>query len=391
MANLKSDPVALAQALIRCPSVTPAEAGALGILEDVLAPAGFACRRMPFSEPGTPDVDNLFARFGDGDPHLCFAGHTDVVPTGDEGLWTHPPFAADIVDGWLFGRGAVDMKGAIAAFAAAVLQALEEHGGTLPGSVSFLITGDEEGPAVNGTVKMLEQLKAESQVPDHCVVGEPSNPSVIGDAIKIGRRGSHSGRLSITGLQGHVAYPDKARNPVKGLLAVLNSFMAEPLDAGTEQFAASNLEITSVDVGNPATNIIPASAEARFNIRFNDRHTARSLESRLRKQASDALTGTGLKHDLSFSGNAEAFVTAPGPLIDALSQVIHTVTGQRPELSTGGGTSDARFITNYCPVIEFGLVNETIHQVDERTSVADLQAVTEIYKRFILRYFEVFG
>ncbi len=391
MANPKSDPIALAKSLIRCPSVTPAEAGALGVLEDALAPAGFVCRRMPFSEPGTPDVDNLFARFGDGSPHLCFAGHTDVVPTGDESLWTHPPFAADIVDGWLFGRGAIDMKGAVAAFAAAVLQILEENGNTVPGSVSFLITGDEEGPAVNGTIKMLEILKAENQIPDHCILGEPSNPTQIGDAIKIGRRGSHSGHLSVKGVQGHVAYPEKARNPVKGLLAVLNSFMAEPLDAGSEQFAASNLEITSVDVGNPATNIIPAMAEARFNIRFNDRHTAMSLESRLEKQASEALAGTGLKHELSFSGNAEAFVTAPGPLIDALTEVVYAVTGRRPDLSTGGGTSDARFITNYCPVIEFGLVNKTIHQVDERTPVADLQAVTDIYKRFILRYFEVFG
>lgn len=391
MTNPKSDPIALAQALIRCPSVTPADAGALGVLEDALAPAGFVCRRMPFSEPGTPDIDNLFARFGDDGPHLCFAGHTDVVPTGDEGLWTHPPFAADIVDGLLFGRGAIDMKGAVAAFMAAVLQALDENGGTLPGSVSFLITGDEEGPAVNGTIKMLETLKAENQIPDHCILGEPSNPSQIGDAIKIGRRGSHSGHLSVKGVQGHVAYPEKARNPVKGLLAVLNSFMAEPLDAGTEQFAASNLEITSVDVGNPATNIIPAMAEARFNIRFNDRHTAKSLESRLERQASEALAGTDLRHELSFSGNAEAFVTAPGPLIDALTEVVHAVTGRRPELSTGGGTSDARFITNYCAVIEFGLVNKTIHQVDERTPVADLEAVTDIYKRFILRYFEVFG
>ncbi len=391
MTNLKSDPIALAQALIRCPSVTPAEAGALGVLEDALAPAGFVCRRMPFSEPGTPDVDNLFARFGDDGSHLCFAGHTDVVPTGDEDLWTHPPFAADIVDGWLFGRGAIDMKGAVAAFAAAVLQVLDENGGTLPGSVSLLITGDEEGPAVNGTIKMLEALKGENQIPDHCILGEPSNPSQIGDAIKIGRRGSHSGHLSVKGVQGHVAYPEKARNPVKGLLAVLNSFMAEPLDTGTEQFAASNLEITSVDVGNPATNIIPSMAEARFNIRFNDRHTAKSLEAHLRTQASEALAGTDLKHELSFSGNAEAFVTAPGPLIDALSEVVHAVTGRRPELSTGGGTSDARFITNYCPVIEFGLVNKTIHQVDERTPVADLQSVTDIYKRFILRYFEVFG
>jgi succinyl-diaminopimelate desuccinylase len=384
------DPVALAQGLIRCPSVTPAEGGALDLLESVLKPAGFACHRLPFSAPGTPDVDNLLARVGEGAPHLCFAGHTDVVPPGDEGLWSHPPFAGEVADGWLYGRGAVDMKGAVAAFAAAVLGLLEDRGGTLPGSVSLLITGDEEGPAVNGTVKVLEWMAANGHTPDHCLLGEPSNPAALGDAIKIGRRGSHSGRLTVTGTQGHVAYPEKALNPIPGLLAVLNRFLAEPLDHGTNQFAASNLEVTSIDVGNPAENIIPARAEARFNIRFNDLHRAETLVARLRDEAAEALSDTGLGHELTFSGNAEAFVTKPGPLVDALSAVVEDVTGRTPELSTGGGTSDARFIFSYCPVVEFGLVNATIHQVDERTSIADLEALTVIYRRFIARYFEVF-
>lgn len=386
-----SDPVALTQALIRCESVTPEDAGALGVLEEALAPSGFSCVRMPFSEPGTPDVDNLFARIGAKGPHLCFAGHTDVVPTGDAALWTHPPFSANIVDGVLYGRGAVDMKGAVGAFAAAALQVVAEIGDALPGSISLLITGDEEGPAINGTVKMLRQLEARGEIPDHCVVGEPSNPKALGDEIKIGRRGSHSGRLTVTGIQGHVAYPEKARNPVKGLLAVLNRFLAEPLDAGTEQFAASNLELTSIDVGNPATNIIPPKAEARFNVRFNNCHTAAGLEALLSRQAEEALAGSGLAFSLKFAGNAEAFVTEPGPLIHTLGEVIGEVTGRRPNLATGGGTSDARFIANYCPVIEFGLVNETIHAVDEHTTVKDLQALTEIYRLFIHRYFETFA
>ncbi len=385
------DALYIARALIRCPSVTPEEGGAIDTLVSLLEPAGFACHRLPFADRDTPDVDNLFARIGSKGPHLCFAGHTDVVPAGDEAAWTHPPFGADVADGLLYGRGAVDMKGGIACFAAAALSWLADTGDTFPGSISFLITGDEEGPAINGTAKVLEWMKHEGHAPDHCLVGEPSNPHAIGDEIKIGRRGSMNGELTVTGRAGHAAYPQLAANPIPGLMSVLGAFLAEPLDTGNDNFAPSNLEVTTIDTGNRAVNVIPAAVTAKFNIRFNNEQTAQGLKDLLRGQAHDTLSGTGLDFDLTFSPSGDAFVTEPGPLIEVMTDAVKAATGKAPALSTGGGTSDARFIKDYCPVIEFGLVNETIHQTDERTPVADLETLTAIYRDFIGRYFAAFA
>jgi succinyl-diaminopimelate desuccinylase len=384
-----NNPVALAQALVRCQSVTPIEGGALRLLEQVLAPAGFHCHRLPFSAPDTPDVDNLFARIGGGGPHLCFAGHTDVVPPGDVTRWTHPPFGAVIADGFLYGRGAVDMKGNIACFLAATLDFLSDPSRLGQGSISFLITGDEEGPAVNGTVKVLDWMAAHGHTPSACLVGEPSNPERLGDAIKIGRRGSLNGRLVVRGKQGHSAYPHVANNPIRGLARVASALQSLRLDDGTDTFAPSNLEIVAIETGNPAYNVIPAVAELRLNVRYNDRHTFGSLETLLHKTALTALDGSGLELEASFHGNADAFVTKPGPLVDTMVAAIRSETGRSPELSTSGGTSDARFVKDYCQVIEFGLVNKTIHAVDERVAVADLGALTSIYRSFLDRYFAV--
>jgi succinyl-diaminopimelate desuccinylase len=381
------DPVALTQALVRCPSVTPKEGGALDLLQRVLEPAGFTCHRLVMREPGTLDVDNLFARIGSGRPHLCFAGHTDVVPPGDAAAWTHPPFSGDIADGHVWGRGAVDMKGNIACFVAAALAFLEDPGALGQGSISLLVTGDEEGPSVNGTVKVLRWMAEHGHVPDCCLVGEPSNPERIGDAIKIGRRGSLNGRIVISGRQGHSAYPHLACNPVPGMAKVVAALLAEPLDQGSEHFAPSNLEVVSVDTGNPAYNVIPARIELKLNIRYNDRHTARSLERHVREQVAAALAGTDLTAELAFHGNADVFVTEPGPLVDTMVAAVEDVCGRRPELSTSGGTSDARFVKDYCPVIEFGLVNKTIHATDERAAIADLEQLTAIYRRFLERTF----
>ena len=385
------DALEIAQALIRCPSVTPAEAGALTYLQGVLEAAGFACHRLPFSEAGTPDVDNLFARIGNGAPHICFAGHTDVVPPGDEADWSHPPFAAEIADGVLYGRGASDMKGGVAAFAAAALAFAADKKDALPGSISLLITGDEEGPSINGTKKVLDWMAEGEQIPDHSVVGEPTNPEALGDSIKIGRRGSLYGHITVTGEQGHSAYPHLAANPIPGLLAVMNAFHAEPLDEGSEHFAPSDLQITSIDTGNLAPNVIPARAAARFNVRYNDIHTAERLETLLRKQAEAALEGNGLHLKFEVHRSSPSFLTPANDLIDVMQGAVEEVTGRRPERSTEGGTSDARFIMEHCPVIEFGLVNTTIHQVDENTSIKDLEDLTKIYNCFIGRYFEAFA
>lgn len=389
MTHAPHDPVAYTQALVRCQSVTPAEGGALTLLESLLAPAGFACHRLPFSGPGTPDVDNLFARIGGGGPHLCFAGHTDVVPTGDVSRWTHAPFGAVVADGYLYGRGAVDMKGNIACFLAAALDFLADPARLGQGSISLLITGDEEGPAVNGTVKVLEWMAAHGHTPTACLVGEPSNPERLGDAIKIGRRGSLNGRLLVRGKQGHAAYPAMANNPIRGLTRVAAALQALRLDEGTEVFAPSNLEIVAIETGNPAYNVIPASVEARLNVRYNDRHKAKSLEALIRREALAALAGSGLELEATFSGNADAFVTKPGPLVDTMIAAAQAETGRTPELSTSGGTSDARFVKDYCPVIEFGLVNKSIHAIDERVAVADLVALTRIYRAFLERFFKV--
>jgi succinyl-diaminopimelate desuccinylase len=391
MTALGDKALQLAQSLIRCESVTPADAGALDVLVQALKPARFTCWRLNFKDEGSPPVDNLYARVGDGPPHLCFAGHTDVVPPGDANGWRHPPFAAEVADGMLYGRGAADMKGAIACFIAAALDYVKSRGRELDGSISILVTGDEEGPAVNGTRKVLAWMKEQGERPDHCLVGEPTNAKRIGDAIKIGRRGSLNGKLTVAGTQGHVAYPHLASNPVKGLIKILARLYDSPLDYGSAHFSPSNFEVTSIDVGNPTVNIIPASAEARFNVRFNDRHEAGALKTRLREEAGAALSGMELSFSLEFEPHAESFLTAPGPLDALFSEAVREVTGLTPSLTTDGGTSDARFIKDYCPVIEFGLTTASIHKADEHAAVADLEQLTAIYRRFIALYFQTFG
>ena len=384
---MTADPIELTARLIACPSVTPAEGGALAFIERTLEAGGFTVHRVTFSEPGTPDVENLYARIGSGGPHLMFAGHTDVVPPGEAAAWRHDPFGGTIDEGQLYGRGAVDMKGGIGCFMAAALDHLAAHGGRPKGSISFLITGDEEGPSVNGTEKLVAWAAARGERFDHCILGEPTNPARLGDMIKIGRRGSLSAVITVTGRQGHVAYPHLAANPIPPLIAVLAALTAKPLDAGTDHFDRSNLEITSIDVGNGATNVIPQRAVARLNIRFNDQHSLASLktwiESVVAKAATEAITT-----EIGYArGNSESFLTQPGAFVDMVAGAIAEVTGTRPQLSTSGGTSDARFIKNYCPVVEFGLVGATMHAVDERVPVADLVALTAIYRRIIDRYF----
>ncbi len=378
--NDLADPVALTRALIRCPSVTPADQGALAVLEDALGRLGFRCHRLTFEEPGTAPVGNLYARLGDSAPNLAFAGHTDVVPPGDLAAWRVDPFAGVIEGGQLYGRGAVDMKGAIGAFVAATARFLAEH--RPAGSISFLITGDEEGPAVNGTKKLLGWLKERGVGLDACVVGEPTNPTRLGEMIKIGRRGSLTGWLTVPGVQGHAAYPERADNPIPRLLAMLAALTAEPLDGGSAYFQASDLVITSIDVGNQASNVIPGAARALFNVRFNDRHSASSLEARLRQR----LDAVGGRFELRTEASGEPFVTQPGPFSELLESVIERELGVTPELSTSGGTSDARFIKDACPVVEFGLVGATIHQVDERVDVADLEALTRIYQALLASF-----
>jgi len=386
-----TDALSIARDLVRCPSITPADAGALGVLETLLKAAGFETHRITFSEPGTADIDNLYARIGSQAPHISFAGHTDVVPPGDEAAWTVGAFSGEVKDGFLYGRGTVDMKGGIACSVAAVLQYLGDHGG-MPredgkGSISFLITGDEEDISVNGTVKLLQWAAARGEKFDHCVLGEPSNVETLGDCIKIGRRGSLSGTLYVEGIQGHVAYPHRALNPVPDISRLIVALSDEPLDQGSAQFQASNLEFTSVDVGNPTSNVIPGQARAKFNIRFNDLHTQVTLrelvEARLAKAAGNRIKA----HIVWEPSNSNVFVTKPGAFTDLAVAAIEEITGRQPELSTSGGTSDARFISHYCPVIEFGLVGQTMHQIDERTPVADLEKLTKIYCGILDRYF----
>jgi len=391
MSTIGDKAVAIAQSLIRCESVTPADAGALDALAEALKPARFAVERLTFNDHGSPRIDNLFARIGDGPPHLCFAGHTDVVPPGDAKLWAHPPFAAEIAGGRLYGRGASDMKGAIACFAAAALDYAKARGRDIDGTISLLITGDEEGVAINGTRKVLQWMKEHGERPDHCLVGEPTNVKRLGETIKIGRRGSLNAKLKITGVQGHVAYPHLASNPVKGLVRVLARLYDSPLDYGSAHFSPSNLEVTSVDVGNPTTNLIPAQAEARLNIRYNDKHSPSSLEAFLREQAALALSGSNLNFSFEFESPSHSFLTDPGPLDAILSEAVREITGVTPSLDTGGGTSDARYIKDYCPVIEFGLLTGTIHKADENVTLADIEQLTAIYRRFIELYFETFG
>lgn len=385
--------------LIQCPSVTPAEGGALTVLQHRLEALGFTVTRRTFSAPGTPDVENLYARLGNKSPNLCFAGHTDVVPVGDPQSWSVDPFSGDVKDGSMFGRGAVDMKGGIACFLAAVEQYLKGIG-EVPGSLSFLITGDEEGPAVNGTRAILDWLIEKGEQIDACVVGEPTNPQMIGDAIKIGRRGSVSGTITVRGVQGHAAYPHLADNPIRGLLGLLDSLLAEPFDDGTQDFQPTNLEVTSIDVGNSAFNVIPEQAAARFNIRFNDIWTADSLKEEIERRLSEASHDFRLRPPIAGEQRTPAnwtvtyaerpshvFLTRDEKLISALSHAVETKSGKVPALSTGGGTSDARFIKDICPVVEFGLVGQTMHQIDERVALEDLDTLTAIYRCFIEGFF----
>jgi succinyl-diaminopimelate desuccinylase len=376
------DPVAFAADLIRIPSVTPADLGALDLLQGQLERLGFLCRRYRFE-----DVDNLYARLGTAAPNLCFAGHTDVVPSGDARKWSHDPFAGLIEDGMLKGRGAADMKGAIAAWVAAVAAHLAEHGPPA-GSLSFLITGDEEGVAINGTKKLLAAISAEGEVLDHCLVGEPTNPETMGTMIKNGRRGSLNCTLTVTGVQGHVAYPHLAANPVRSLVGLLARLMDHELDNGAPGFQPSNLEVVTVDVGNPASNVIPEVASARFNIRFNTSHTGESLSQWIGlivAEVQATYPRCTIRADIMVSG--EAFFTKPSAFTDLIQQAVRAVTGTDPELSTTGGTSDARFIKDFCPVVEFGLVGATMHQVNERVAVADVTTLTAIYRRVIEGYF----
>jgi len=369
-----SDPLTLARALIRRPSVTPEDAGAIDLLIDALTPMGFVCHEIR-SATGGPEIRNLYARRGTGGPNFCFAGHTDVVPPGQG--WSVDPFAAEVIDGRLFGRGAADMKGGIACFVAAVAQFLAE--GEPSGSISLLITGDEEGRAIDGTVKVLDWLTARGETIDACLVGEPTNPRHLGEMIKIGRRGSLNARLRVIGTQGHSAYPHLADNPIPRLIEILRRLTEAPLDQGTDHFQPSTLALTTVDVGNPATNVIPAEARAGFNIRYNDLHSGLSLTRRIEQVARES----GGQVEVSVEISGEAFLTPPGRLSDSLIAAIRAETGLTPDLSTSGGTSDARFIRSVCPVVEFGLVGQTIHKADENVAVADLTGLTAIYRRLL--------
>jgi succinyl-diaminopimelate desuccinylase len=377
------DPVRLAQELITRPSVTPHNEGALEVLTRALEGLGFTCERMAFADQNKPQVENLYARLGTGAPNFCFAGHTDVVPVGEG--WTTEPFKAEIVEGRLYGRGAADMKSAIAAFTAAAAQYIAKHGPPR-GSISLLITGDEEGDAVNGTVKVLERLAARGEKLDACVVGEPTNPTKLGQMIKIGRRGSLSGKLVVYGTQGHSAYPHLADNPIPRIMKMLSALIAQPLDDGSAHFQPSTIAITTLDVGNTASNVIPGVARAAFNIRFNDKHSGESLKKWLRETL-DA-SADGGQYDLQVSVSGESFITMPGPLTTLVEGAVKSVLGVTPELSTTGGTSDARFIKNACPVCEFGLVGQSMHKADEHCLVADIESLSRIYLSILEGYFK---
>ncbi len=382
-----SDCLTIAQALIRCPSVTPEDGGALSYLVELLSAHGFKIERPVFHEEGTPSIKNLYAIIGEGEPCLVFAGHTDVVPVGDEIRWTHPPFSGVIENGVLWGRGAQDMKGGVAASIAAVLQYVQAHGVPQKGSIAFLITGDEEGSAINGTVKLLKWAVERGFVFSHCVLGEPTNPNFMGEMIKIGRRGSLSGEIVVHGKQGHVAYPHLAVNPIPQMAQLVLALKAAPLDEGTADFAPSNLEITSVDVGNFAANIIAAKAHIRFNIRFNTLWTPQTLESEIRKRLLE-FGDNNVKVEINFKPtNAVAFITKQGKFTDLVRDAVEYITGKIPEISTSGGTSDARFIKDYCEVVECGLVGNTMHQINERAEVKDIKTLTQIYSKIIELYF----
>jgi len=387
MKNRSTDPLPILENLVRCPSVTPQEGGAIDYLEKLFLTHGFQCNRLVFKDQATPDIDNLFARIGKKGPHLCFAGHTDVVPPGDVKDWTHPPFAAFNDGKVLYGRGATDMKGSIAAFAAAAIDWVKQADGKFPGSVSFLITGDEEGPAINGTRKVLAWMKENGHVPDHCLVGEPSCTDKLGDTVKVGRRGSLSFAVTVEGKQGHVAYPAKADNPLPKLCRFLDRIASTPLDSGNEHFDPSTLAITTIDVGNPAGNVIPNRATAKFNIRFNTEHSAESLRTWVDEQIAAVTAELGGTFKVQSSEAADAFITEPGSFVGLVLDAIERETGLTARLSTSGGTSDARFVKDYCPVLEFGPTNATIHQVDEQINIAELRSTADVYAAIIDNYF----
>jgi succinyl-diaminopimelate desuccinylase len=378
------DAIELARAMIRCNSVTPIDGGAQDVLKTALEGLGFDCELVTFSDDGTPDVQNLYARFGNAGPNFCFAGHTDVVPVGDEDAWVVDPFGGEIKDGTLFGRGAVDMKSAIGCFADAASQFLAARNGDFDGSISFLITGDEEGPAINGTKKLLAWAQDKGESWDACVVGEPTNPKDMGEMIKIGRRGSLNGKLTVYGTQGHTAYPHLADNPIHRLARMVDALTSAELDQGSDHFQASTLQFSTIDVGNPATNVIPARANATFNVRFNDLHTSADVEAWAREK----LDGIGGDYDLDVYVSGESFLTPPGRLSEILSAAVKEVTGKDPDLSTTGGTSDARFIKDYCPVAEFGLVSQTMHKANESVAVEDMQTLTKIYLTVLENFFD---
>jgi succinyl-diaminopimelate desuccinylase len=381
------DPVQLAAKLVRCPSVTPIDAGALDILQQALEGLGFRCTRLAFSSEKGGRVENLYARWGTGVPNFCFAGHSDVVPIGLMEDWSFPPFSGEVKRGFLYGRGASDMKGAIAAFVAAAERFLIKNGKHLEGSVSFLITGDEEGPAKNGTIRVLEWLEEKGEKIDFCLVGEPTNPKTLGEMIKNGRRGSLNITITVQGRQAHVAYPERGENPVPGLTRILNVLENYIWDQGTECFPPSNLEVTNLDAGTGAFNVIPAKAAAKFNIRFNNLHTSQSLIGKVEQLC----VGTGIPHVLDFQIIGEAFLTEAPVLIKAVSKAVEEVTGKAPELSTSGGSSDARFIKDMCPVIEFGLTGETIHAIDERVRIGDIENLSRVYEKVLTNIFAKAG
>ncbi|HEX4862395.1 MAG TPA: succinyl-diaminopimelate desuccinylase [Rhizomicrobium sp.] len=379
------DPVELAQRLIRCPSVTPKDEGALDVLETALTPLGFACHRLRFEQEGTPPIDNLYARIGSGEPNFCFAGHTDVVPPGDKALWRHDPFAGEIRDGTLYGRGAADMKSAIAAFVHAAQRHLAS--GAPKGSISLLITGDEEGPAINGTTKVLDWLKSRGEVLSHCIVGEPTSVSRAGDMLKIGRRGSLTTRVAVRGVQGHVGYPAKARNPIPAMAALVQRLSSHVLDEGTAHFEPSTLSFTTLDVGNPAGNVIPAEARAQFNIRFNDSQSPDGLKRWIEGEAQAARTASGCEVELKFELGASAFLTEPGAFVSLVADAANQMRNAPPAISTTGGTSDARFIKEHCPVVELGLPGGTMHKADECVAVDEIRLLSDIYHAVLDRYF----
>jgi succinyl-diaminopimelate desuccinylase len=383
------DPLNLSQALIKCPSVTPDTGEALDVLQDILSEMGFRCKQVSFSAVDTPDVNNLYAKFGHSSPNFCFAGHTDVVPVGDLEAWTVDPFGAEIKKGMLCGRGASDMKTAIACFVAAVSRFIDTRDNNFKGSISLLITGDEEGPAINGTKKLLEWITEEGDVLDACLVGEPTNPNELGDMIKIGRRGSLNGYLTVSGTQGHTAYPHLADNPIHLIVKMLETITSKELDQGTDHFQASTIQVSTIDVDNPATNVIPAKARATFNVRFNDLHKATDIERWLREQFDMVTNQTDSSYDLITKVSGEAFFSPPGQLSAVLSGAVTEVIGRTPVLSTSGGTSDARFIKDYCPVAEFGMVGATMHKIDESVKLVDLEALTAIYTTTLKNYFGV--